>query len=121
MSEVYISLQGNNETAWERFITRMWIDNINNNDFFMVTWNKIVSKVYKPKAPQENIQIMMQYKEDELSDVALEYRKTLAPPDPAIQQLKDIQTQMTNLERLIFKLSNTPHKETSQPTEEKIN
>ena len=37
MSEVYIAVQGRNETAWERYITKLWIDNVENANAFILT------------------------------------------------------------------------------------
>jgi len=37
LSEVYINTQGQNEAAWERFITKLWIENVENPNAFFLT------------------------------------------------------------------------------------
>jgi hypothetical protein len=105
LSEVYIAIQAHNEKAWERFITRMWIDNISKSDIFTIITNFVLSK-YNRTAPAENSQKFIKYEDDELAEIALQYRTTLSPPDGVLEKLTAVQAQLDLMQKELARKTN---------------
>ena len=101
---MYSALQANNERAWELYITRLWIENINNADIISVFFDKLMAKFQTVETAQNTIQ----FQDSDLDGIAMEFRQTLVPPDAVTERLKEMQKQITQLATELHAMNNKP-------------
>lgn len=113
LSEVYIAIQRHNEAVWDRFITRMWIRELQQSNSI---WNKYTSAAINLlKAPfsktvvaneRESRQFILEYDEGELDDMAdkFEEDRTQKSSKDIWETMQGMNAQLNQIQQAIKKL-----------------
>jgi hypothetical protein len=76
---VYIAIQAFNEKAWERYITKLWIEHMDSVDpIISKIWNYLSSKIFKtPKTPESATKKIIKFEEEDMDKIVQQYHASL--------------------------------------------